>query len=708
MAEKKKTIGEVMKEMNKKYDGDALVKIEDMERANVKSLSTNCYSLDYVFGCNGIPSGRIIELFGAESCQPAGSKVLMSDGCCKNIEDVHVGDMVVSPQRDGTTQHSKVLHTTSWECPQVFSVNSKYGNKEKRLYSCSFNHIIPFYCSDSVRVGKRKYEKTAYVSVLEQMTAKELCDGVKTQANSCFSTSKIESFIGRKDPKVGPYSLGMLLANAHLSDIGNVVLSSNVHLGRAIVKRMIKEGVVFTNGEGTIYKNKDGCIVARLVKYQSITKWLGEQQLLGKNAHGKFIPESALFASAKFRERLLAGLLEGDGYFNPKSVTFPNWEYATVSKRLAENVATLVFSLGGKATVTQRTTMAEGKKFPSFRIHITMPHGIEMANTKKEGIGLGKEKGSGAFHSRYPLVVRSLGKAKVFGITISSPSQWYVTDNWMVTHNSGKSTMAMYLVAQVQKTGGKAVFIDAEFAFNEEYARKVGVDVKKLYVSQPSDGEEAWDIIDNIVKTGDVDIIIIDSVASLVPKKELDGEISKENIALQARLMSKGLRRITGNAAKTGTTLIFINQVRDKVGVFFGNKTTTSGGRALKFYASIRLEVKKGLKIKGKDDEVIGNWLSICGVKNKIGHPWRTVNLELIFEKGIDIEGDVLDSSVKKGIIGKNGMTYTFNGIKIGCSRDSAKKYIVEERKVFEEINNKLNEKNEQKAINTKEKSCKS
>jgi len=253
--------------------------------------------------------------------------------------------------------------------------------------------------------------------------------------------------------------------------------------------------------------------------------------------------------------------------------------------------------------------------------------------------------------------------------------------------------MAMFILAQVQKQGGKALFIDAEFAFSKDYAQKIGVDTDKLMVSQPSTAEEALDIIDKISKTGEVDIIVLDSVASLVPEKEFEGEISDGGIAIQARIMSKGLRMLAGNIAKTKTSVIFINQVRDKVGVFFGNKTTTPGGKALKFFSSVRLEVRKGKQIKetrnGKE-EVVGNWLGIVAVKNKVGIPWRKAELELIFEKGIDITGDYLDSCVEEKIISKTGNSHNFGDVALGGSRDKAKKFLTEDKKIFDKIKKAL------------------
>lgn len=255
--------------------------------------------------------------------------------------------------------------------------------------------------------------------------------------------------------------------------------------------------------------------------------------------------------------------------------------------------------------------------------------------------------------------------------------------------SSGKSTLALYLIAQIQKTGGKAVFVDAEFAFKADYARSIGVNVGELYVSQPTTGEEALDVVRKVIESNGADIVVVDSVASLVPAKELEAELDKDSMALQARMMSKALRILTGSVAKSQTIVIFINQIREKVGVYFGNKNTTSGGKALKFYSSVRLEVKKGEKIKGKDDEVIGNWLKICAVKNKVGVPWREADIEIVFARGIDTNGDILDTAERQKVIIKSGNSYIL-GEKRVVGRDQAKRYLDENPKYAEEIKKKL------------------
>ena len=247
--------------------------------------------------------------------------------------------------------------------------------------------------------------------------------------------------------------------------------------------------------------------------------------------------------------------------------------------------------------------------------------------------------------------------------------------------SSGKSTLTTFLISQIQKGGGRAALIDAENAFDGDYARAIGVDISKLMVAQPGTLEECMDITRELVQTGAFDIIVVDSVAAMVPKSELEGEeMLKESMAVQARLMGKALRILTGPIAKSKTVVIFINQLRSKVGIFFGKKETTPGGKALKFFSSVRIDVQKGEKILGKDDEQIGNWMNLTMVKNKVGLPWRKASFELYYKKGIDLIGDTLDYAEKIGIVKKTGNTYSFDksgvDLKLGVGRENAKKFL--------------------------------
>lgn len=257
--------------------------------------------------------------------------------------------------------------------------------------------------------------------------------------------------------------------------------------------------------------------------------------------------------------------------------------------------------------------------------------------------------------------------------------------------SSGKTTVALHMIAEVQKQGGVAGFIDAEHALDPVYAKNIGVDIDNLYISQPDFGEQALEIADTMVRSGAVDIIVVDSVAALVPKAEIDGEMGDTHVALQARLMSQALRKLTGVINKTNCSVIFINQLREKVGVMFGNPETTTGGRALKFYSSVRLDVRRVETLKA-GGEMIGNRAKVKIVKNKVAPPFKEAEFDIMFGKGISKEGDILDLASKIGVIVKSGAWYAYNGEKIGQGRENAKIYLREHEAAMNEIEKKVRE----------------
>ena len=255
--------------------------------------------------------------------------------------------------------------------------------------------------------------------------------------------------------------------------------------------------------------------------------------------------------------------------------------------------------------------------------------------------------------------------------------------------SSGKTTLALHAVAESQKAGGTAAFIDAEHALDPIYAKKLGVDIDNLIVSQPDTGEQALEITEALVRSGAIDIIVVDSVAALVTKAEIDGDMGDTHVALQARLMSQALRKLAGVLNKSKTAIIFINQLREKVGIMFGNPETTPGGRALKFYASVRLDIRRIENIK-QDGEVIGNRTRVKVVKNKVAPPFREAEFDILYGEGISKEGSILDLAVNLDIVEKSGAWFSYNGAKIGQGRENVKKYLKENPKILAEIEQKI------------------
>lgn len=255
--------------------------------------------------------------------------------------------------------------------------------------------------------------------------------------------------------------------------------------------------------------------------------------------------------------------------------------------------------------------------------------------------------------------------------------------------SSGKTTVALHVVAEVQKLGGIAGFIDAEHALDPAYAKNIGVDIDNLYISQPDNGEQALEITETMVRSGAIDIVIVDSVAALVPKAEIDGDMGDSHVGLQARLMSQALRKLTAAISKSNCIVIFINQLREKVGIMFGNPETTTGGRALKFYSSVRMEVRRIEALK-QSGEVFGNRTRVKVVKNKVAPPFKEAEFDIIFGKGISREGDILDLAAKLNVIVKSGAWYAYNNAKIGQGRENAKAYLAANPEIMQEVEQKV------------------
>lgn len=251
--------------------------------------------------------------------------------------------------------------------------------------------------------------------------------------------------------------------------------------------------------------------------------------------------------------------------------------------------------------------------------------------------------------------------------------------------SSGKTTLAQHIVAEVQKAGGIAAFVDAEHALDPDYATKIGVNIKEMLLSQPDSGEQALEIVETLVRSNAVDVIVVDSVAALVPQKEIEGDMGDQHMGLQARLMSQALRKLTAIIAKTKTVVIFINQIRNKIGVFFGNPETTTGGNALKFYSSVRVEVRKAAQIK-QGEKIIGNRVKVKIVKNKVAAPFRACEFDIMYNEGISIAGDLIDLGVETGVVKKSGNSYSFKEEKLGLGREVAKKTIKDNPKMITEL----------------------
>lgn len=259
--------------------------------------------------------------------------------------------------------------------------------------------------------------------------------------------------------------------------------------------------------------------------------------------------------------------------------------------------------------------------------------------------------------------------------------------------SSGKTTLTMHMIAEAQRKGGLAAFIDAEHAFDKHYAEKLGIDTENLLISQPDNGEQALEIADHLIRSGAIDIIVIDSVAALVPKAELEGEMGDSKMGLHARLMSQALRKLTGTISKTGCACVFINQLREKIGIMFGNPETTTGGNALKFYASVRLDIRRIGQIKESADDITGNRVKVKVVKNKVAPPFKVVEFDIMYGRGISKSGEIVDIGAELNVLQKSGSWFSYDGNKLGQGRDSVKQLIEDNPELMEELEKKIKEK---------------
>lgn len=337
-----------------------------------------------------------------------------------------------------------------------------------------------------------------------------------------------------------------------------------------------------------------------------------------------------------------------------------------------------------------------------------------MAKAKKEPKSLAKKSGkSGAVDNAIDQIREKFGEGSIMKISDQNKLNVDATPTGSISldmalgvggipkgriieiygpESSGKTTVTLHMIAEVQKRGGMAAFIDAEHALDPDYAKRIGVNLEDLLISQPDSGEQALDITETLVRSNALDLIIVDSVAALTPRAEIEGEMGQSHMGLQARLMSQALRKLTAIISKSNTTVIFINQIRMKIGVMFGNPETTTGGNALKFYASIRIEIRRSAQIKN-GEKIIGNRTKVKVVKNKVAPPFKVAEFDIMYNEGISAAGDILDTGLLMEVISKSGNSYSYGDVKLGVGRENAKTFLKEHKDIFEQIDKDLREK---------------
>lgn len=598
-AEKDKSIKEALAQIHKKYGIESVVELDKDLKTEVEVVSTGCFDLDEAFGCGGMPKGRILEIFGEESCMHPDTfinyDIRTKEGESQNskggtIERLYNRFHNIPIEGQGN-YHRKQTENADFYVPSINENNGVIKNKVLDVVSCGIKDVYKV-----STVGGKSVICTAehkfYVGDGEYAPLSELEAGFPIYVHNNTTVK------GRK-PQIRYKEIFVKYHPTATTKIVNKCLYYRVKRSHAVVEA-----------------NKNGM---SLLEYVDLLNTTNKKDL------------NSLYTIPK-------GTHVHHKNFNP----------------LDDSLKNLVL-LNGKE---------------HNRLH-ALNNGDKLNFVVTEDIIKS---------------IKSIGSVNTYDIKCQAPYNNYIA-NKIVVHNSGKSTLATFLMAQVQKNGGRAALIDAEFAFDAGYARTIGLDISKLILSQPGCLEEAMDVLNGLVKSNGLDIIVIDSVAALVPRSEIEGEeMLKDSMAVQARLMGKALRIVTGSIARSKTIVIFINQTRDKVGVFYGAKTTQPGGKALKFFASVRIDVKKGDKIEGSDKELIGYTLKTTMVKNKVGYPWRQAMFDLYFGTGVDLMADAVDYGEKIGIIEKTGNSYAFGDVKLGIGRANAIKTLKGNNKLYSEV----------------------
>jgi len=661
--------------------GDGLIADQMGSTSEAKRVLIPSPSFNWAVG-GGLVYGKVCTVYGPEQCQPAGSKVLMANGEFKNIEDIKVGDNVLSPQRNDEYNFSTVLHTTSWFCEDMYTIKSLRKNNPI-LYSCSGNHIVPHTFLDQRKIPKTR--KSGQFRVTRELTAKEIFSlkAGLIQNSHVVTCPLIAKFNRAENPQIDGYALGVYLGDGHLAPSGQVSLT-NVNMG--ILDRLLSLGAIFPSGIRE-RKGNPHIKVVTLSKFHPWVKYFEKVGLLGKLSHDKFIPNEAKFSDLEYRQNLLTGLLDTDGYYDVKKNTY---EYATVSTQLAKDVQFLVHSLGGYAGISERFTSYNkgGTKFKSYRLYIQLNMQLKMLNKYKRMKFIPYRR-SNCRHQGF-LIERS-NPQQVYGFVLDSPSNWYVTDNYIITHNSGKSLIAQLAIASMHKEDPEAwaLWYDAEFSFDSQYASKLGIDLKRLMVVQSNKPSDIFDhFVDQILpmlqdeEPFPLKIMVIDSIKSIRGPKEADKDsVEAQIMGDLSQLLQKAFRKIIPPIKQNKILLICVQQVSeefDQTRVMQGHKWHVPSGMALKHASDYMILVEKvenkASKIFDETHKGISNLpiqlghIIRCKVeKNRVNCPHLVAQFRLQYGVGVvDTELEVCELAVNIGVVNRpTQAAYEFEGIKV-------------------------------------------
>lgn len=630
----------ICKEVNKKYGAGAVMKLTERPKTDLENIiSTGSISLDTALGIGGYPKGRIVEIYGnpsAGKAQPLSSNILTPTGW-KEMKDIVLGDSICVPNGEQST----IVGIFPQGIQDVYKVTLD----DKSFAYCTLDHLW--------------FVSTRFDTLGEVLTTKEILEKKVTQKDGRrkFKIPLVSQVnFEQKNPlPMDPYLLGLLLGDGSFVDSTIKFTTIDLELLDYITEILERDFPELTLSEK---QGKCTYTIKEKIKGHEKTriyKILESFDLIGKLSKDKHIPNEYLYSNIENRTKLLQGLIDTDGSVDPQG----GISFTTSSKALSKQFVELTRSLGFRCSTSRSIERVDG--LPSYRSSLLFGDlNVLPAKLKRKANNLKKKTSDYKF--RFIESIEYSHKEECQCIMVGHPDQLYITDNYIVTHNS---TLCLHACAFAQKKGKACLYIDAEHAFDPIYAESLGISLENLYISQPSSGEEALNIALDFAKSGEVSLIVIDSVASLIPQKELEGEVGDASIGGQARMMSQGLRMITPTCAKSGTTIIFCNQVRQKIGVMFGNPNTTSGGLALPFYASVRLEIARTGDVKDLKEGIVGNTTRVKVVKNKTAPPKKEAHFNILFGRGVDQDTEIVDLAVEDGIIGKSGAWYKYEDLNI-------------------------------------------
>ena len=713
--DREKSLETALAQIERQFGRGSIMRLGDEARAPIEVIPTGSIALDVALGIGGFPRGRVVEVYGPEGS----GKALALDTPIPTpkgwttMGELSPGQEVFSGDGSTTRVTFATPVMTDHECFRVrFSDGAEIVADADHLWMTT------------TLWGRTERWSPAVVTTRDIAASLRARDG--HALNHAIQTCGPLEYPAQELP-IAPYTLGAWLgdgatADARITSADPEVLDEIRRDGYRVhrsnpwqhdrtptyrISRQQERPVCLLVGPRC---SSSGSVIARgLCKnhYESerrsgrVGEWpvhkavslpaqLRELGVLGD----KHIPESYLHGSVAQRLALLQGLMDTDGTVSAtgaevgRGAGAARCEFSVVSRRLASDVHELLLGLGIKVTLHEGPALLKGRvvgtryrlgfqtNLPVFRLPRKAARLIPL-RTRRAAL-------------RYITTVEPVPSVPVRCIQVDHPSHTYLAGRECVpTHNT---TVALHAAANAQKAGGIAAFIDAEHALDPDYAKKLGVDTDGLLVSQPDTGEQALEIADMLIRSGAIDVVIIDSVAALVPRAEIEGEMGDTHVGLQARLMSQALRKLAGALNQTKTTMIFINQLREKVGVMFGSPETTSGGRALKFYASVRLDVRRIETLKDGTDPV-GSRTRIKVVKNKCAAPFRSAEFDILFGIGISREGGLIDLGVEQGIVRKSGAWYTYEGDQLGQGKENARTFLRDNPDLANEIEKKIKEK---------------